>query len=102
MTLRRLRPALHEMLTEPCGLGGLDGLGRVRDPVICAFDALRAAKHATLINPGRRIALAAEPRVIAALRGPAAAALAAFEARVGRPLDLRAQAGGETFEIVIE
>ena len=102
MTLRRLRPALHEMLTEPCGMGGLDGLGRVKDPVTRAYEALRAAKNASLINAGRRIALAAEPRVIAALRGPAAAARAAFEARVGRSLDLRAQAGGESFEIVIE
>ncbi len=105
MTLRRQRPALHELLTEPSGLdglGGLGGLGRVKDPMTCAYEALRAVKRAVLSNPRRQIALAADPRVIAALRGPAAAALAAFEARVGRPLDLRSQAGGESFEIVIE
>ena len=105
MTLRRLRPALHELLTQPSGLDGLGGpggLGRVKDPVTCAYEALRAAKRAVLRNPGRRIALAAEPRVIAALQGPAAAALAAHEARFGRALDLRTRAGGESFEIVIE
>ncbi len=102
MTLRRLHPALHEVLTEPCGLGGLDGLGRVKDPVTRAYDSLRAAKRAALLNPGRQIALAAESGTIAALRGPAAAALAAFEARFGRALELRTHAGGENFEIVLE
>ncbi|MHA1151165.1 MAG: ribonuclease E/G [Alphaproteobacteria bacterium] len=99
MTLRRARPALHEMLTEPCGLGGL---GRTRDSVTLAYKALRAAKRAALRNPGRKIALAAEPRVMTALRGAAAAALTDSEARFGRPLDLRAQAADEGFEIVIE
>jgi ribonuclease G len=99
MTLRRARPALHELLTEPCGLGGL---GRTKDPVTGAYEALRAARRAALRNPGRKIALAAEPRAIAALRDPAAAALADFEARFGRPLELRAQAADGSFEIVLE
>ncbi len=107
MTLRRARPALHELLTEPCGLGGL---GRVKDPVTRAYEALHAAKRTALRNPGRKIALAAGPRVIAALQGPAAAALASHEARFGRPLALRAhaagelrvQAAGENFEILLE
>ena len=98
LTLRRARPALHEELTEPCGLGGL---GRTKDPVTLAYEALRAAKRAALRDPGRQIALAAGPRVIAALQGPAATALAGFEARFGRPLDLRPRAG-EGFEIVLE
>jgi Ribonuclease G/E len=99
LTLRRVRPALHELLTEPCGLGGL---GRVKDPVTLAYEALRAARRAALGDPGRKPALLTGPRVIAALQGPAAAALAGFEARFGRPLDLRAQVAGEGFEIVIE
>ncbi len=99
MTLRRARPALHELLTEPCGLGGL---GRVKDPVTLAYEALRAANRAALSDPGRKIALAAGARVTAALHGPAAAALADFEARFGHPLDLRAQAAGDAFEIVLE
>ena len=98
MTRRRARPALHEILTEPCGIGGS---GRVKDPVTRAYEALRAAERAALRDPGRKIALAAGPRVIAALQGPAVAALGGFEARFGRPLDLRAQAG-EGFEIVLE
>ena len=102
MTLRRARPALHELLTEPCALGGLDGLGRVKDPVTGAYEALRAATRAALRNPGRKIALVAGARVTAALQGPAAAALAGFEARFGRTLDLRAQAPDQGLEIVIE
>jgi Ribonuclease G/E len=99
MTLRRARPALHEALTEPCGLGGL---GRIKDPMTLGYEALRAARRAALHDSGRRPALLAGPRILAALRGPGAAALAAFEARFGRPLELRAQAAGEGFEIVLE
>lgn len=99
MTLRRARPALHELLTEPCGLGGL---GRTKDPVTLAYEALRAARRAALRNPGRRIAVLAAPRVIAALRGPVAVALAGHEARFGRALALREEAGGEAFEIVLK
>ncbi len=99
MTLRRARPALHELLTESCGLGGL---GRAKDPVTRAYEALRAARRATLRDPGRSVALSAGPQVIAALQGPAAAALAAFEARFGRPLDLHREAVGEVFEILLE
>ncbi len=102
MTLRRARPALYEELTEPCGLGGQSALGRTKDPATLAFESLRAARRAALHNPGRKVALLAGARVLAALRGPAAAALTDFEARFGRPLDLRAQAAGENFEIVVE
>ena len=66
MTLRRARPALHELLTEPCGLGGVDGLGRTKDPVTLAYEALRAARRAALHDPGRRIALQAGARTRAA------------------------------------
>ncbi len=102
MTLRRARPALHELLTEPCGLGGPDGLGRIKDPVTLAYEALRAARRAASHDPGRKIALQAGARTRTALREPAAAALAEFEARFGRPLELRAQTAGESFEIVLE
>ncbi|MCH8002940.1 MAG: ribonuclease E/G, partial [Proteobacteria bacterium] len=56
MTRRRARPALHEILTEPCGIGGS---GRVKDPVTRAYEALRALARAAARNPGRRVALAA-------------------------------------------
>ena len=99
MTRRRARPALHEILTEPCGIGGS---GRVKDPVTRAYEALRALARAAARNPGRRVALAAEPRTLAALQGPAARARGLIEERLGRALDLRAQAGGDGFDIVLE
>lgn len=99
MTRRRARPALHEILTEPCGIGGS---GRVKDPVTRAYEALRALARAAARNPGRRVALAAEPRILAALQGPVARARGLIEERLGRALDLRAQAGGEGFDIVLE
>ena len=99
MTRRRARPALHEILTEPCGIGGS---GRVKDPVTRAYEALRALARAAARNPGRRVALAAEPRILAALQDPAARARSLIEERLGRALDLRVQAGGEGFDIVLE
>ena len=99
MTRRRARPALHEILTEPCGIGGS---GRVKDPVTRAYEALRALARAAARNPGRRVALAAEPRVLTALQGPAARARGRIEERLGRALELRVQAGGEGFDIVLE
>ncbi len=99
MTRRRARPALHEILTEPCGIGGS---GRVKDPVTRAYEALRALARAAARNPGRRVALAAEPRILAALQGPAARARGLIEERLGRALDLRVQAGGGGFDIVLE
>ncbi len=99
MTRRRARPALHELLTEPCGIGGA---GRVKDPVTRAFEALRAAARAAACSPGRRLAVVADAHTLAALQGTAAAARRALEQRFGRPLALRARAGGEGFDIVLE
>ncbi len=86
MTRRRARPALHELLTEPCGIGGG---GRVKDPVTLAYEALRSVQRQAATEPGHGLALCADTRVIAALRGPAAPALASLQARLGRPLVLR-------------
>ena len=99
MTRRRARPALHEILTEPCGIGGS---GRVKDPVTRAYEALRALARAAARNPGRRVALAAEPRTLAALQGPAARARGLIEERLGRALDVRTQPSGDGFDIVLE
>jgi Ribonuclease G/E len=88
MSRRRGRPALHELLTVPCGIGGG---GRVKDPATLAFEALRAARREAASRPAAAIAVTAEPAVIAALEtGPAAAARQALEARLGRPLRLAA------------
>ncbi len=99
MTRRRARPALHEVLSEPCGIGGG---GRTKDPVTRAYEAVRAAARAAGRNPGRTVTVVAEPRVLAALGGPVAPARAAFEDRFGRPLRLREEAGGQRVDIVLE
>ena len=99
MTRRRARPPLHEILSEPCGIGGA---GRVMDAVSAAYAALRALRHAAARQPGRRPRLLAGPAVVAALAGPAAPARAALEERLGRPIDLRSEPGRAGSEIVLE
>ncbi len=99
ITRRRAGPALHEVLTEACGIAGG---GRTYDPVSQAFAALRAAKTVATGAPGRGVAIAAGPRLIAALEGPAAAARAAVEESLGRPVMLRPQQGRDGFDIVLE
>lgn len=85
MTRRRGAPALHEILTAPCGLAGS---GRAKTPVTLAFEALRAARRAATHDPGAVLTLRMAPRALAALDGPAAAARADLEARLGQPLRL--------------
>ena len=102
LTRRRGRPALHELLTGPCGIGGG---GRVKDPATLAFEALRAVRREAAARPEAAVTLGAAPAVIAALEtGPAAAARQALEARLGRPLALvnEVAAPGEPAEIVLE
>lgn len=99
ITRRRSGPALHEVLTEPCGIGGG---GRVPDPVPQAFAALRAARAAAAGAPGRVVAVVGAPRLIAALGGAVAPARAVIEARLGHPLALYSQAGHDGFDVVLE
>lgn len=101
MTRRRGRPALHEILTAPCGEAGS---GRARTPATLAFEALRAVRRATAAAPGRRVVLQARPDVLAALEGPAAAARAALEERLGRPLESLAKPdmAGRGYEVVAD
>ncbi len=100
-TRRRGRPALHELLTAPCGI---DGGGRLKDAVTLAFEALRAARREAAARPGTHVTLRGAPAVIAALGGPAAAARQALEGRLGRQLTLVTEpaAAGEAAEIVLE
>jgi len=91
MTRRRGRPALHELMTEACGI---DGSGRLKDPVTLAFEALRAARREATAWPGAGLAIRAAPAVIAALEGPVSAARLALEQRLGRPLALATSTGG--------
>lgn len=99
MTRRRAGPALHEILTLPCGIGGG---GRVKDPATLAFEALRAVRRAAARTPGGRLVLTSSPEVAAALQGPAAEARSAVEERLGRPINLHAVEGHPGFEIVLE
>lgn len=100
MTRRRGRPALYELLTEPCGIG--DG-GRTKDPVTLAFDALRAIAREGGANPGRQLAVLVPARVRSALEdGPARPALSALEERLGRRLELRNATGNMATEIVLK
>ena len=86
LTRRRGAPALHEVLTAPCGEAGS---GRRKTPATLAFEALRAARRAASRAPGAGLIVSAEPAVRAALEGIAAPARAELEARLGRKLALR-------------
>jgi ribonuclease G len=87
-------------LTAACPVCAGDG--RVESPETVAFAALRAVLAETRAAPGRAVAIAAAPAVIEALRGAASAALADVEARLGRTVTLRADAGmaAATFRVI--
>lgn len=87
LTRRRSRPPLHELLGRRCGLGGS---GWARDPAALAFELLR---RVVALPPTARPRLLLAPELAAALRGPAAAALAAVEARRGLSLAVEIEAG---------
>lgn len=99
LSRRRVRPSLRARLSSPCP--ACTGSGRVLAPEPAARRALRAALHA-LSGTAGAARLVAAPPVAAALRGPAADALAAVEARLGRALavreDPRQSAGTVSFE----
>ena len=99
MTRRRARPPLHEILCEPCGhCAG----GRVMSAPSLAYQALRQLRAQAAGRPLRRLALRAAPGVAAALEGPCAAARAALETRLSRPLEISADPGESGFRIVLD
>ncbi len=100
MTRRRTRPPLSAMLMERCA--PCEGRGRVTGGQGVAYRALDRLAHEAGLAPADRLSLAAGPAVIAALQGPAAAALALVNHRFGRQFrvfaDVRLAADG--FEII--
>ncbi len=99
MSRRRARPPLHEILTEPCGLGGG---GRVKSGSTLAFEALRQVRAQASGRALRRLAVEAAPSVATALDGPCAAARAALEAALGRALEVWVEPGLEGYRIVLD
>jgi ribonuclease G len=99
MTRRRGAPALHEILTRPCGHGGS---GRSKSAATLAFEALRAIRRAAGDAPGAELALTARPAVLAALDGPAGRARSDLEQRLGRPVTLMPaeDPDGRDYEVV--
>jgi Ribonuclease G/E len=85
MTRRRGAPALHEILTAPCGDGGS---GRRKTAATLAFAALRAVRRVARESPGAALSVIAEPTILAALDGTAGRAKAELEDRLGWKLTL--------------
>ena len=95
MTRRRRGPSLARRLSTACP--ACAGVGRIESAETVALAALRMVLAESRAVPGARLEIVAAPAVIEALRGPTATGLAAglaeVEARLGRPLTLRADAG---------
>lgn len=82
------RERKHESLaTIVCG--GISG-DREKSAFSLALDALRQSRREAHVHAGRALALTAAPSVINALKSSAGEALAATNARLGRPLILEA------------
>ncbi len=101
MTRRRGRPALHEILTAPCGEAGS---GRSKTAATLAFEALRAMRRAAAADPGKPLVLEARPDLLAALDGSAKAARMSLESRLGQPLETlaRPELGERGYEVISE
>ena len=101
MTRRRGAPALHEILTEPVGIGGT---GRVKSAVTLAYEALRRVQIESAGNPAGRPAIHAAPRVLEALGTAVALAVSVVERRIGRPIRLVPASGlaDKGFEVALD
>jgi Ribonuclease G/E len=80
---RRFRPLSEVML---------EARGPRRNAATLAFEALRLLAREARANPAATWRLAAAPAVEEALRGPAAAAVAALETRLGRRIAIASRA----------
>ncbi len=73
----------------------LEARGPRKNPATLAFEALRRLAAEARANPAANWRLAVVPAIEAALRGPAAAALAGLERRLGRRVAIAPMAGDE-------
>ncbi|HIP77407.1 MAG TPA: hypothetical protein EYH07_02950 [Kiloniellaceae bacterium] len=99
MTRRRSRPPLHEVLCQPCGIGGR---GWEKSPETLAYEALRHLAAAARGHPPNRVTLKVVPAVAAALQDGQAAALKAVEQRLGGPIALAADPLVAHFDLVLD
>jgi Rne/Rng family ribonuclease len=83
----RRGPSLRQRLRAACR--SCDGAGMRPAPRLVAGDALRRLLAEARMTPSQTLRLAATPEVIAALKGPLAAATEACAGRLGRPISLR-------------
>lgn len=92
---RRFRSLCETMLHAP-GLDapGLNAPGPRKNAATLAFEALRRIAAEARANPAANWRLAVVPAVEIALRGPAAAALASLETRLGRRIAIESLPGG--------
>ena len=89
--LEIVRPRRFRSISEAM----LGSSRRHKSAATLAFEALRLLAAEARANPAANWRLAVVPAVEAALRGPAAAALAALEMRLGRRIAITPSAGGE-------
>ena len=101
LTRKRVQPALREILTDPCGLGGS---GRIKSAETLAYEALRSVQQEARRNPGAAVSLRARSAVSDALQGVVKPASAFVEGRLGRALSIVPIETSRSFdyEVVVE
>jgi len=90
-----LRPRRGRSLADAL----LEPVSGVRHPVTIAHEALRGVMREARATPAANWRLIVSDKVAAALHGPAAGALQAVEARLGRRIEIAAEPGREGFDI---
>lgn len=89
-----VRPRRNRSLADAL----LEPAARAKQPLALAYEALRRVQREARANPAMSWRISAAPAIAAALRGAAAPALRALEARLGRPIATEA-AGLPGFDV---
>jgi ribonuclease G len=93
---KRRHAPLAELLFERA-----PGAGLVKTALTVALEALRLVAREAEAAPGRPAILEVAPEVAAALDGAARAARSALEARLGRPLTVKAEPGRARHDVAL-